>query len=390
MNCDQASLSSIRSEVDDYWHRVLSLCHQRNPFHFGMEFPSKAFNEFEYLDSGTYSHVIKAIEHQGGTPVIIKVVQRTTLSRMSDIPISGFELYLDVYQEIVIMKMLSNLHDNVSDIAGYEYQTHSFPRIFRSRVVHGEIPNYFLIRKYDETIPKIKKVDRFDDTFGVPREYLVVVMKFGGDSLWDRIQSFSKDKLLPDQIISLCYQTILALAVSEQVLQFEHRDLHICNMLVKETKKKEVHFKIRSVDYYVKSFSIKACIIDTTFSRMAVAGVIHYTDLSSRLKSSTENPKPEEHEIVYADMYRLVADRWTEWFPQTNVQWLRYCFKELSTCSVFEEFAEEHHKNIMKNLIDLIENQKTVFDFVKTLFKSGDNPSERLYRETPNNMQNEF
>jgi len=71
---DLVSLSSERSETDDFWFKVLALCHQRNPAHFGIEFPSWCYSKFEYLDSGTYSHVIKALDlQQQGTPVVFKV-----------------------------------------------------------------------------------------------------------------------------------------------------------------------------------------------------------------------------------------------------------------------------------------------------------------------------
>lgn len=69
-----SSITSIRSETDDHWFSVLSLCHQRNPSHFGLEFPSTAYENFEYLDSGTYSHVIKACDcEQDNMPIVFKV-----------------------------------------------------------------------------------------------------------------------------------------------------------------------------------------------------------------------------------------------------------------------------------------------------------------------------
>lgn len=71
---DSVSLASIRSESDDYWTQVLSLCGQSNPSKFGLEFSSVAFDKFEYLDSGTYSLVIKAIDLENGRiPVVFKV-----------------------------------------------------------------------------------------------------------------------------------------------------------------------------------------------------------------------------------------------------------------------------------------------------------------------------
>lgn len=72
------SLTSLRSDDenddDDYWFQVLELCCQKNPSHFGIEFPSTSFQNFEYLDSGTYSHVIKAIGIEYNyTPIVFKV-----------------------------------------------------------------------------------------------------------------------------------------------------------------------------------------------------------------------------------------------------------------------------------------------------------------------------
>ncbi|KAI2804071.1 Serine/threonine-protein kinase haspin [Blomia tropicalis] len=372
-----SSITSIRSETDDHWFSVLSLCHQRNPSHFGLEFPSTAYENFEYLDSGTYSHVIKACDcEQDNMPIvfkIIKVVQRSTLNHLSDVSLKGFEMFTDVYQEIVIMKLLSNLHDTVADKSGFEYQTHSYPRIIRTRVVNGEIPNYFLIRSYNESARKIKPVERFDDTFGVPREHLVVVMKFGGDSLWDRIQASHPELLKPDQLLSVCYQVSLALAIAEIVYQFEHRDLHVCNLLVKPTKKAYILFKIRSVEYRVKSYGIKTCIIDATFSRMSLGGVSYFTDLTSRLKSTAENPKPEGHEVAYAQMYRLIGDRWSSWFPESNVIWLKCVFTELFASDAFESHADQHQRAIIRRLIAMVTDYKTVYEFVQAIFnESGD------------------
>ena len=71
---DLMSLTSLRSESDDYWHRVLQLCDQSSPTHFGLEFASQSFSKFEYLDSGTYSHVIKANDREmNETAVVFKV-----------------------------------------------------------------------------------------------------------------------------------------------------------------------------------------------------------------------------------------------------------------------------------------------------------------------------
>ena len=301
------------------------------------------------------------------------MLQRVTLARLSDLSFKGFELYQDVFQEIVIIKLLSNLHETVCDAFGYEYQAHTFPRIYKTRVVHGEIPNYFLIRKYDESMPKVKAVERFDDMFGVPREHLVTVMKFGGDSLWDRIQSSSKVSIDADQLMSVCIQVAFALAVAEVVYEFEHRDLHVCNILVKTTKKKNITFKLRSAEFYIKSFGVKACIIDATFSRMALGGNTYYTDLTSRLKGTAENPNPDGQEVAYQQMYKMIGDRWRDWFPESNIVWLKYFFQEILTSDAFTDKADKDQTGALKQMIDNILDFKKVSDFVLSVFlQTGD------------------
>lgn len=367
---DVRSLGSLVSQSDDYWHRVLALCHQRNPVHFAVEFPSTAFHKFEYIDSGTYSHVMSAIDiENGNTPVVfkvIKVLQKTTQARLNDLSFKGCELYQDVFQEIVILNLLSNLHETVCDSAGYEYQAHSFPRVFRTRIVHGPIPNYFFLRRFDETVRKLKPMEHFEEAFGPPREYLVTVMKFGGDSLWDRIQARPKPPPAPtvDQLISVCFQVAFALAVAEGVYQFEHRDLHVCNVLIKPTKKAVATFKYRSVEYTAQTYGMKAVIIDATFSRMAIARETFYLDLGSRLRGAASNPNPDGQEVAYKKMYHLVKEQWKDWHPQSNIIWLQYFFEEVLTSDAFSAHAPTEKKELLKALIEMVAKEKKVADFM--------------------------
>lgn len=58
----KTSLCSALSTTDEFWQKVLDLCRQRNPGHFALEFPSTMFTSaIQYIDSGTYSHVMRAV-----------------------------------------------------------------------------------------------------------------------------------------------------------------------------------------------------------------------------------------------------------------------------------------------------------------------------------------
>lgn len=204
-------------------------------------------------------------------------MQKNLYEKLSELSFKGFEYYADVYQEIVITRLLSNLHGTVVDYRGHEFCTHSYPRVFCAKIVHGEVPNYLFIRRYPEDGTRAKAIERFDDYSGVPKEQLVLAMKYCGESLWSlmqtpfRVRSTGETEgISAEQLLSVAYQVTLALAVAQACYQFEHRDLHICNVLVKTTKKSYVDFTMNSNVYRVKSVGIKAIIIDATFSRICL------------------------------------------------------------------------------------------------------------------------
>lgn len=73
---DGISLSSCNSYTEDeYWAKVMEICGQQHPLHFGLKYPSRLYRDMEYIDSGTYSHVIKAVSiEQNMKFVVFKVL----------------------------------------------------------------------------------------------------------------------------------------------------------------------------------------------------------------------------------------------------------------------------------------------------------------------------
>lgn len=245
--------------------------------------------------------------------------------------------------------MLSCLHEPYF-LGGLEYRNYCFPRILGANFVQGEIPNYFLIKKYSESHPKAKPIEHFEDYYGVPKEHLVLMIKYCDESLYNMRQfpfrtthNNAIEGVTPDQMISICLQVTLALAVSEGVCQFEHRNLHVCNILIKNTKKDFVSFCLLSETFAVKSFGVKAIIIDATFSRMAMDSEVFFTDLNNRLKGTANLVEPDTQELAYQRMYNTVSDRWGEWFPITNIYWVKYFFGEIKTCEAFSVATQRHH-----------------------------------------------
>jgi serine/threonine-protein kinase haspin len=93
--------------------------------------------------------------------------------------------------------------------------------------------------------------------------YLIVTTNDGGQALEDfRIPSFCAMQ-------SLLLQTVLSLAVAEECLEFEHRDLHWGNLLVRRRTQSDrpVLFELRGQQYSVPHYGVEVCIIDFTLSR---------------------------------------------------------------------------------------------------------------------------
>ena len=53
-----------------------------------------------------------------------------------------------------------------------------------------------------------------------------------------------------------------------QALQFEHRDMHRGNVLVRRTHEEYIYFRLDGVDYRIKSYGAMATIVDYTLSRV--------------------------------------------------------------------------------------------------------------------------
>ena len=57
-------------------------------------------------------------------------------------------------------------------------------------------------------------------------------------------------------------------SVAEKAFEFEHRDLHWGNVLVRESSVKELSYKIGERQFHIKTDGVEARIIDFTLSRM--------------------------------------------------------------------------------------------------------------------------
>lgn len=136
------------------------------------------------------------------------------------------------------------------------------------------------------------------------------------------------------------WQTAYAIAHAEASSEFEHRDLHLGNILVTQAPVRRATRSASGQDdmpegqlpaslwqtYAPRPSGIRATIIDYSLSRMIVDGAVLAYDF--RDASLFEGQGDTQYD-VYRIMRTLVAGDWTTYHPCTNLLWLRFVAQRL-------------------------------------------------------------
>lgn len=119
-------------------------------------------------------------------------------------------------------------------------------------------------------------------------------------------------------------QVTLALAVAEEALGFEHRDLHWGNVLLRAAPSLTTAARLRGMDVSVRTEGVLATLIDFTASRLQTpGGDVAFCDLSAD-PELFQGPKGNCQADTYRRMLRLTRGDWAAPHPATNTLWLHY------------------------------------------------------------------
>ena len=102
----------------------------------------------------------------------------------------------------------------------------------------------------------------FPDVF--PSDQFFIVFEFSNGSR--DLESFEFEAL--SEAWSVLHQTALGLAVAENALEFEHRDLHWGNVLICRTGDEFVESALLGEKKMVESHGVRVSLIDFTLSRL--------------------------------------------------------------------------------------------------------------------------
>lgn len=156
----------------------------------------------------------------------------------------------------------------------------------------------------------------------------------------------------------------ISLAVAESQFQFEHRDLHWGNVLVAPTTESTLTYHLNGKSVEIRTYGIKATIIDYTLSRIVYKNCCLFQDLAA-------DPEIFEAEGDYQyDIYRLMRQKtknyWAVFEPYTNVLWLHYIIDKMTSTAGVKYTAKKGVKH--RQFIDkMLELRDKLLDFQNTV-----------------------
>ncbi|VDO03386.1 unnamed protein product [Rodentolepis nana] len=293
--------------------KLLELCGQTEVKSMSSFFDAECLENIIKIGEGVYGEVF-----QSNKSSVIKIF-----------PIDGsftvngerqMESYR-VFPEVFISKQLTEL--------GFKYRQNravNFIQLRRCAVVNGKWPQE-LVKAWK----KYEAVNGSDneclDFLPETQEWMVLEFDYAGKPLGTfKFTSYREAHSVIEQIA-------LSLAAAESALQFEHRDLHWLNVLVKPTKQTKLRYRVDGLSYSVQTEGIQVCIIDFTVSRLCRDGNVVYVDMSN-------SPEIFECEGDYQfEIYRMMRDmngnNWRPFKPITNLYWLHYLMGKLIHESLF-------------------------------------------------------
>jgi len=340
---------------DDPFEQLLQICNQDGVIIFG---ELLNFNSCIKLGEGSFGEVFKA--EVDGHDVALKIVPFTVHREVKKINGDFMKSASAILPEVVISHQLSLLTKESF------VNTNGFANVVQMSVVKGKYPKQLIKAWKDYKAENKSALNESPLEYSNDdQHYMAIALENGGTDL----ESFKVKN--ENEALSILIQVILSLRVAEEKLEFEHRDLHIGNVLVRRLDEDSiVKFKISEDDEkLVNSYGVVSTIIDFTNSRISIDGMTIFVDLSTD-NELFEGPKNEYQFQVYRDMKTLNNNDWSTYNPKSNCHWIHYLSRKILAV----RGIRLKRRKEMQETFDLILGSSNLAEFmeledVKTLFE---------------------
>ncbi|XP_018775001.3 serine/threonine-protein kinase haspin [Serinus canaria] len=291
--------------------KVFGECNQEGPIAFEDCIPLNKMKDCKKIGEGVFGEVFQIDSERG--PVALKIIPIEGTEKINGEAQKSFG---EILPEVIISKELSLLSE------GSVNRTVGFISLYSVHCVQGAYPRY-LLEAWDKFHKETGSENDRPDFFGAQQLFMVLEFEFGGQDLERMRSSFSSVA----SARSILHQVTASLAVAEQELHFEHRDLHWGNVLVRSTKLRELQYVLNGESHSIPTAGIHVNIIDYTLSRLEKDGLTVFCDLSTDLELFQGTGDPQFD--IYRKMKEENSNSWTDYHPHSNVLWLHYLADKL-------------------------------------------------------------
>ncbi|KAI6035053.1 hypothetical protein F5J12DRAFT_790723 [Pisolithus orientalis] len=220
----------------------------------------------------------------------------------------------DVLKEIIVTRAMGAL-------------CRGFVKLLKTYVVRGKYPTLFL-ELWDEYNEKKGSESVRPDSFALDQMYAIIVLPNGGPDL----ESFvfkSPSKYGWQQACGVFWQVARALAQAEDLVHFEHRDLHWGQILVRSVPVKKSQIRGNKYSMDDTRFGVKTTIIDLGLSRMDASDPRDQVTYWTSFDDDIFEGEGDYQYDIYRMMVKLNRGGWDRYQPFTNVMWLHYLVLKL-------------------------------------------------------------
>ncbi|KAH8380715.1 hypothetical protein KR200_000401, partial [Drosophila serrata] len=340
----------------DHEQEVLKYCDQLNPLSFHATYSLKRMMDPIKVGEGAYGEVFRCTTPANNyakhnLDIVLKIIP---IEGSMEINGEKQKSFAEILPEIIITKKMSSLQANANN------STDGFVNIHKATLVRGKYPHH-LIQLWEKYDSEKNSENDHPRVFAVNQLYLVLELEFAGNDM----SNFKFTNA--EQSYFVLQQIILSLAIGEEECQFEHRDLHWGNVLIKDTKKKDIYFKFMNNDLTLPSKGVKISIIDYTLSRITIGQSCYFNDLSSDedLFSATGDYQYD----IYRMMRNELKNNWASFSPKTNILWLSYLVSKLLKGVNYKCVNSKIHRQHIKKLKEL-QNNMLSYDSAATCVKN--------------------
>lgn len=291
--------------------KVLAECQQEKPISFLQCLTQDQLLLCQKVGEGVYGEVFRTL--RGDDLVALKIIPIEGSQKVNGEPQKSFA---EILPEIIISKELSLLS------GGENNRTSGFINLHSAYCVKGSYPPE-LLAAWDEFAEDKGTENERPDLFGEEQLFMILEFEFGGDDLErmsSKLPSVSASR-------SILHQVTAALAVAEEELRFEHRDLHWGNLLIEKCSARTLPASLQGKIFHIPSAGVQVKIIDYTLSRLDKDGLTVFCDLSM-----DEDLFLGEGDLQF-DVYRKMREEnqnsWSLYKPHSNVLWLHYLSDKL-------------------------------------------------------------